>query len=50
MELEGLRRGIDYLEDNGLEITQLITDRHKYVLLFICYSTVDYFFFSQIYC
>ena len=31
MELEGLKRGLDYLNDCGLSVSQLVTDRHVQV-------------------
>jgi hypothetical protein len=31
MELEGLRRGIKHLQDNGCTIKEVVTDRHVQV-------------------
>ena len=31
MELEGLTRGLEYLDDSGLTVSELITDRHVQV-------------------
>lgn len=35
MELEGLKRGIQQLEDAGLQIDNIITDRHGMVRKFM---------------
>lgn len=31
MELEGLKRGLKFLHEEGIEVTDLVTDRHSQV-------------------
>ena len=35
MELEGLKRGLEYLNDCGMAVTELVTDRHVQVRKFM---------------
>lgn len=36
MEKEGLRRGLDFLEEKGLEVDYIVTDRHPQIKKYLC--------------
>lgn len=35
MELEGLKRGVNLLQQSGIQISELVTDRHPQVLKYV---------------
>lgn len=35
MELEGLKRGLSFLEQNGVEVAVLVTDRHVQIKCYL---------------
>ena len=41
MELEGLKRGLDYLNDCGLTVSEIVTDRHVQVKKYMSDKQMD---------
>ena len=46
MEREGLRRSLEFLQDNDVEVTTLVTDRHPSVNKFLSeqWPNIEHFF------
>lgn len=44
MEKEGLKRGLDHLESNGLEVDYIVTDRHPQIKKFLRERNIEQFY------
>lgn len=44
MEMEGLKRSLDFLEDRGVTLDSIVTDRHPQIKKFLKESRIKHYF------